>query len=286
MNSKISSPQKGKKTGSLYKPLVPAVEQSSKILLFLGESPRFKMRLTDICRQVGIPKSKGYSILNTLKQYGFVEKDLQTKSYSLGPSLIFLSRNVLDNMHYPEMAGPFLDILARETNGTAVFGLISGSHLFVVAKREGNQNLGFGLQLGHRFHITLGSHGKAIVAFMSEPEREKMLSKKNLYFYGEASRMDMKRLRRDMSECRETGFALDRGGVTPGVNVISAPVFGPHEKLLGCVILIGTFSERRIGEDGPKVVKIARQISHRFGADVEQIYPAPRRVKEWRGVSG
>ena len=227
MNSKIGPQEKGKKTRSLYKPLVPAVEQSSKILLFLGESPSFKMRLTDTCRQVGIPKSKRILHFEHAETIWICREDLQTKSYSLGPSLIFLSRNVLDNMHYPEMAGPFLDSLARETSGTAVFGLISGSHLFVVAKREGNQNLGFGLQLGHRFHITLGSHGKAIVAFMSEPEREKILSKKNLYFYGEASRMDMKRLRRDMAECREIGFAQDMGGVTPGVQRDQRPRLWP-----------------------------------------------------------
>ena len=45
---------------SAYKPLVPAVEQVSRILLCLGEGDRFKMRLTDICKQVGIHKSKGH----------------------------------------------------------------------------------------------------------------------------------------------------------------------------------------------------------------------------------
>lgn len=82
-------PKKDVKSVSVYKPLVPAVEQASRILLCLGESPQFKMRLTEICKQVGIHKSKGHSILNTLKQFGFVQKDPLTKVYSLGPALIF-----------------------------------------------------------------------------------------------------------------------------------------------------------------------------------------------------
>src|SRR4030043_622039 len=197
---------------SLYKPTVPAVEQASRVLLCLGESPNFKMRLTEICNQIEIHKSKGHSILNTLKQFGFVEKDPQTKTYSLGPALIFLSRHVLDNLYYPDIVAPFLDDLAKETNGTALFGLIYGEHLLVVGKREGNQNIGFGIGLGHRFHMTLGAHGKAMVAFMPEPEREKILTKKRVYFHGlDISRLNMKRLRDELTQCRQLGYVREGG---------------------------------------------------------------------------
>ena len=66
----------------------------------------------------------------------------------MGPNLIFLSRHVLNNMEYPEMVTPFLDSLSKKTSGTAVFGLIRGSDVFIVAKREGNQGIGFTLGLG------------------------------------------------------------------------------------------------------------------------------------------
>ena len=252
---------------------VPAVEQASRILFCLGESPTFKMNLTEICGQLGIYKSKGYSILSTLKQFGLIEKDPQTKTYCLGPSLIFLSRSVLDNLNYPEIVAPFLETLARDTNGTAVFGLINGSYLMIVARHQGNQKLAFGLQPGHRFPLTLGAHGKAIVAYMSPTEREKLLAKKKLYFYGEASRMDPKRLNEEIIRCRRRGFAQDTGEVTPGVNSISAPVFTLREKMLGCVLLIGTFAANKIEAYGPKVASIARQVSYKLGANTEIPFP-------------
>ena len=272
MGAKRRLPKNGIKGKSLSKPLVPAVEQASRVLLCLGESPDFKMRLTEICKQVGIHKSKGHSILNTLKQFGFVEKDPQAKTYSLGPSLIFLSRHVLDNLHYPEIVAPFLDDLAKETNGTALFGLIYGEHLLVVGKREGNQNIGFTIRLGHRFHITLGAHGKAIVAFMPEVDREKILAKKRVYFHGlDVSRLNMKRLREELNKCRQLGYAQDVGEVTTGVNFISAPVFGVQEKIIGCIILIGTFPESLIEKYGPKTADVARRISYKLGADIKNL---------------
>ena len=265
---------KGRLKGkSVYKPSVPAVEQAARVLLCLGESPYFKMRLTEICSQVGIHKSKGHSILNTLKQFGLVEKDPQAKTYSLGPALIFLSRHVLDNLYYPDIVAPFLDDLAKETSGTALFGLIYGEHLLVVGKREGNQNIGFSIRLGHRFHITLGAHGKAIVAFMPEADREKILTKKRVYFHGlDISQLNLKRLRDELTQCRQLGYAQDIGEITAGVNFVSAPVFGVQEKIIGCIILIGTFTARMIEKYGPKTADVAKQASYRLGADVKTLY--------------
>lgn len=272
MDVKKRLPKSGLKGKSVYKPLVPAVEQASRVLLCLGESPNFKMKLTEICKQVGIHKSKGHSILNTLKQFGFVEKDPQTKTYSLGPALIFLSRHVLDNLYYPDIVAPFLDDLAKETNGTALFGLIYAEHLLVVGKREGNQNIGFSIRLGHRFHITLGAHGKAMVAFMPEADREKILTKKRVYFHGlDISRLNMKRLRDELTKCRQLGYAQDVGEITTGVNFVSAPVFGVQEKIVGCIILIGTFPEGLIEKYGPKTADVARRISYKLGADMKNL---------------
>jgi DNA-binding IclR family transcriptional regulator len=245
---------------------VPAVEQAVRLLLFMSESSKPKLRLTEICRELGIPKSKGYSILHTLRQYGFAEKDLQTKTYSLGPSLLSLSRNFLDHLSYPDVVAPFLEGLARETGGTAMFGFISGSHIFVLKQREGNGNRGFRLRIGQRFHLTLGAYGKAIVAFSPEAERKTILSRKKVYFYGDPSRMDMKRLKEEIITCRESGFAYETGDVTPGVTVISSPVFGLREKPIGCIGLIGVYPKSRIEEYGAKVASAAKQISHKLGA--------------------
>jgi DNA-binding IclR family transcriptional regulator len=257
---------------SVYKPLVPAVEQASRVLLCLGEGDRFKMRLTDICKQVGIHKSKGHTILNTLMKFGLVEKDPHAKTYSLGPALIFLSRYVLENLNYTDIVSPFLEDLAKETNGAALFGLINGEYVFVIAKREGNQNIGFSTRLGHRFHITLGAHGKAIVAFLPEAEREKILSKKRVHFHGsDISRLNMKRLRDELAKCRQLGYAQDVGEITPGVNFVSAPVFGVQEKIIGCIILIGTFAESLIEKYGHKTADVARQISYKLGADIKTL---------------
>jgi DNA-binding IclR family transcriptional regulator len=271
-DSMVGGMQKNKPATVGSVPLVPAVQQGIQILLCLANSPTFKMRLTDICHHVGIHKSKGYSILNTLKNFGFVDKDPQTKTYSLGPALIFLSARVLDNIYNQQTVAPFLESLAKETKSTAFFGLIVENHVFVVAKHEAYSGINITIKLGYRFPLTFRSHGKAIVAFLPEVEREKILASEKLWFYGDTSRVNMKQLKEEFARCRQLGFARDVGQVDRRYNSIAAPVFGLHGKLIASIVIVGIFEEHLVDQYGSKVAECAKRVSYTFGADVEQVY--------------
>lgn len=253
----------GKKSD--YNGLVPAVDQAARILLCLTKSPSQKINLTEICKSVGIHKSKGYSILNTLQKYGFVQKDPAGKTYFLGLGLISLSRRVLDGLNYSEIAGPFLETLAEKTRSTALFGIINEGNVFVVAREEADKDISVTIRLGYRFNITHGAHGKAIAAFLPDEEREDLLRQDKLFFHGDASRLDIKRLENELAECRKTGFAFDMGELNAGINVIASPVFDSQERLVGSMFIMGTFPESRIEEYGIIVAEQASKFSAMLG---------------------
>jgi len=82
----------------------------------------------------------------------------------------------------------------------------------------------------------------------------------------------MKRLRDELTKCRQLGYAQDVGEITTGVNFVSAPVFGVQEKIIGCIILIGSFTGSLIEKYGPKTVEVAREVSYKLGANVKALY--------------
>ncbi len=253
-----------------YSSLVPAVEQASRILLVLAQAQAAKMNLTEICTAVGIHKSKGYSILNTLQHFAFVQRSPQDKTYSLGPGLLFLSNKVLTSLDVREAAAPFLRELSRETNSTAFFGLISDNHVFVVARDEGTQDIGMTIRLGHRFPLAWGAHGKAIAAFLAEEEPGKLLRDAKTYFHGDPSKFDPHRLEREVADCRKTGFAVDLGDMKPGVRAVASPVFGPGGKLIGSLAIVGTFPQDFAERHGVEVADAARKLSELIGGIPER----------------
>jgi DNA-binding IclR family transcriptional regulator len=258
-----------------YSSLVPAVEQASRILLVLAQSSAAKMNLTEICAAVGIHKSKGYSILNTLQHFSFVQRSPHDKSYSLGPGLLFLSNRVLSSLDMREAAAPFLQELSRKTNSTAFLGLISDNHVFVVARDEGTQDIGMTIRLGHRFPLAWGAHGKAIAAYLPEEEREKLFSGGKCYFHGDASRFDPKRLDQEITDCRATGFAVDLGEMKTGVNAVASPVFGAGGRVAGSLAIVGTFPQDLAEEYGTEVAKAAEEFSRQVGGNAPHA-PKPR----------
>lgn len=272
----MSNPEKKEQDKkNSYLNLVPAVDEAAKILLCLSKSPALKMNLTDICESVGIYKSKGYSLLNTLQKYGFVHKDSIGKMYSLGIGLIPLSRRVLDNLNYNELVDPFLGALTRETHSTALFGLINGKDTFIVAKREADVNIGITTRVGHRFDLTRGAHGKVIVAFMHKEERKRILKSKDLFFHGSPAQLDRKRLEIEFEQCRRQGYSSDLGESFPGINILAAPVFDSASTPIGSIFIMGTFQETKVQDYGIIVARSARQLSARLGANVEQAYMRP-----------
>lgn len=267
---------KEEKTKSKYTGVVPAVDQASRILICLARNPSFKMSLTDICRSVGIHKSKGYSILNTLQKYGLVHKDPLGKTYSLGFGLISLSRRVLDNLNYEAIAGPYLKKLADQTHSTALLGIIDNENVFIVAKQEADQTVGVTTRIGHRFSITHGAHGKTIVSFLPDADREKILHHDKLFFHGNASKLNRKRLAEEIERCCQDGYAVDMGELNPGINVIASPLFDSQGSLIGSMFIMGTFSETHIPEYGSVVADVAKQFSAMLGADITQTYGRKR----------
>ncbi|MCX8023200.1 MAG: IclR family transcriptional regulator [Syntrophorhabdaceae bacterium] len=257
---------------SEYTGTVPAVDQASRILLYLAKHSSNRVNLTDICKSLGIHKSKGYSILNTLQRYGFVQKDPKGKTYSLGLGLLSLSRRVLDNLNYGEVVGPYLENLARGCRSTALFGLINNDNVYVVARKEWEENISVTIKLGYRFHLTHGAHGKAIVSYLPKEEVERILSQKRLFFYGDTSKFDRKRLEKDIIETRKAGYAFDMGELNPGINVIASPVFDSQDRLFGTIFIMGTFPENKIKEFGSLVGQSARDFSHLLGANVDKCF--------------
>jgi len=210
--------------------MVPAVEQAARVLFCLAGNSSSQMSLPEICSQVGIHKSKAYSILQTMQRFGLVQRYGDRKGYALGP------------------------------------GLIADRTVYVVAKHEGGVDIGVTIRTGHRFPLTYGSHGKAIAAFLQEEELEQLLQQKQLYFHGAADKLDRSRLQEELDQCRLDGFALDLGEMKPGLNSVATPVFGPSNTPIGYIALIGFFSAESARQFGLSLVAAGKELSRQLGA--------------------
>jgi len=253
---------------------VPAVAQATQVLFRLASAQRPWQSLTEICREVGIHKSKGYAILNTLMEFGLVVRNEESKTYALGPGILTLSRSLLDHSDLRSGVAPFLERLSKATRCTALLGLISAGRVVVAAKHEPEVGVAVAIRLGHRYPLTWGAHGKAIAALLDDTERQVVLAGEQLCFWGHPPRpvTEATELNAELEACRSDGYALDMGRVQAGVSAASAPLLGSERRPIGAVMAVGTFPRADATAVGRKVAETAQELSQLLGPTLQSLY--------------
>ena len=229
LNSISSSEQRGAETGDgggkdSYLQLVPAVDQAVRLLFSLANTVGGEASLTQLTKEVGISKSKGLAILNTLRSAGLAVRDERTKNYALGPNLLLLSRALINNTDLARAATPYLEELAAKTGCSMHLGVVSGETLFVVARRHAPGGAYIPIDVGHRYPLTWGAHGRAYLATLPTEELERRLSRSSIIEAGETDRdqIDRDTLRTQVEEARRDGYGKSLGTTWSGLNAVSA----------------------------------------------------------------
>ena len=66
----------------------------------------------------------------------------------------------------------------------------------------------------------------------------------------------------ELDDVRRRGYATDIGGIQPGLNAVSAPLFGARrpERPVGCLTVFGTFTPEEAPAQGEKIARVARDV--------------------------
>lgn len=262
-----------------YLQLVPAVDQAVRLLFLLANTVGGEASLTQLTKEVGISKSKGLAILNTLRNSGLVVRDDRTKNYALGANLLLLSRALINNTDLAKAASPYLERLAAETGCSLHLGVVSGETLFVVARRHAPGGSYIPIDVGHRYPLTWGAHGRAYLATLPPEELERRLSHSSIIQAGETDRdqIDRDTLRAQVEEARGVGYGKSLGTTWSGLNAVSAvltatvPDLPEGRRVVGCIVAVGSFSPERAEQIGTLLVEAAAEMSEKLGPLLQSV---------------
>src|ERR1700730_16563091 len=102
---------------------VPAVQRALDIIEYLVThgGPR---NITEVSRQLDIPKSSVFGILQTLRDNGWVEK-LDDDRYALTLKLFGLGSSIIASLDLRQQVSPVLRDLANQTNITGHLAVLA-----------------------------------------------------------------------------------------------------------------------------------------------------------------
>jgi len=248
---------------------IKALDKSLSVLDLLLKKDS-AMNMTELAKKLGFYPSTVHRILDTLKQWDYVERDSQTQKYQLGLKALELGMAKLHQMDLPREIAPYLKALVKQCNETVHLGVLKEGEVLYLAKEESSQTIRMCSYVGKRTSLYCSALGKVLLAYFSKEERRQILGKKVLLPLTENTITDRRELEKELNKVKEQGFALDREENEKDIRCVAAPIRNYHGKVIAAISISGPAF--RIDKNTQNKLKRAlletsKKISERLGYD-------------------
>lgn len=235
-----------------------SLQRGLAILRYLAEVNETGARLTDIARALDLTPPTVHRILKTLADDGMVEIDKGSKRYRLGIDLFGLAARAGNPNNLRDICRPILLRLSATLRDTIFLLVRSGFDAVCLDRSEGPFPIrSFTGDIGGRVTLGVGQGSLAILAFLSEEEREEVI-RFNLPRMQGVGILDEVYLRTEIARVRGLGYASRSTGLLPGMSGVAVPVLD-RDGLAVAALSVGTISERLNEERLPVVVEILQR---------------------------
>lgn len=225
------------------------------------------MRLTELAHAADMNISTMSRLLDSLERHGYVRRDMLTDRYRLGYKFLHFANVVRLQSNFDEIASEALDRLARETDETATLSILVGQQAMVAVRvvPPSVQNTRLAVGMLQQLHCTAA--GKAILAYQSDDEIERVLSSELMKYTNETI-IEADALRKELERVRDCGFALSFGEWDRDLAGIAAPVIHQTGTAIASCGVVGSLhriQRRDLRELAPTVMSAAMEITRNIG---------------------
>ena len=245
---------------------VGVVGKVIRILELLDRSPT-GLQLKDVARLSDLNKSTAHRFLRHLESEGYLFRD-DSGAYMIGPRLVRFGTGVSYQAMLSRISRPVLEQLWSTTGETVNLATLVGQEILYVDVMESLHTFRLVSQVGSRRPLSCTALGKAMLAAMSAEQRELLLPTLRFESTTPRSITSVTRLRKDLAQIAQLGYALDDEEAVSGARCVGAAILDANGKIAGGVSISGPTS--RINKTNlaliAKTVKLAAlEISTRLG---------------------
>lgn len=176
----------------------------------------------EVSTALGLNKSTAHRVLNSLIYMGYARQNEETGRYEPSLKVVDLANKVMKHVDIVQAVRPYLRKLMEMTDETVHFVERDGVDAVYIDKIESYRN---GIQMvsriGSRIPLYCSGVGKAMAAELDEHEVEEIWNRSRILPLTPYTITDFETFRRELSEIRERGYALDNEENESGVRCIA-----------------------------------------------------------------
>jgi IclR family transcriptional regulator, acetate operon repressor len=257
----------GADAGKAVGQTIATVERAADVLVHLAAQNQPTFGVTEIADALGMSKAAVHRILASLRTRGLIDLDEATRRYSLGVTAMNLGLAYLDRVDVRRIAHPELVALSEETSETATLSIRNGWVRFYVDQVTPRREVIMSVSLGVPYPLHAGASSKAFLAFLPDDELNAYLAQPELARLTSDTVTDKMKLRREIRQIHNRGYAGSFAERQSGAASVAAPVFDHTGRPAGVVSVCGPVERFRdeAGACAEALLQATLRLSQRMG---------------------
>ncbi len=243
------------------------IERGLAVLELLAEHPP-GLGISAISRELELPKNFVFRATSLLHLLGYVERDEDSKAFSLSRKLLSMGYHVLRHTSLIEIAMPLMRGLRNEVQETVTVCAIEDAQGIVLDHVPSPHRLRLVVETGAHFHLHSSAPGKAMLAFLPDADLEAMLARLTFERFTESTLCTRAKLEAALAEVRRRGYAVDQGEEYEGIRCVSAPILDKKGHPVAALVVTGPsnrFRDSMLSGHGILTRDTALTVSRKLG---------------------
>ena len=181
---------------------------------------------------LGLPKPTIHRLFATLEAEGFLQREMDGRSYSAGRRLRQFSVGVLSSQRIRMARTTILQRLAEEIGETCNIAIPDRESMTYLDRVETKGPLRILLPIGSHVPFYCTASGKTYLSSLKETHLESYLSAAKLDAHTPNTVTDRGALREEIALIRDRGYGEDREEFMEGMIALAVPILDGHGRLL------------------------------------------------------
>jgi IclR family acetate operon transcriptional repressor len=205
-----------------------------RLLLLLEEVSRAGVPVTpaDLTDALGLPKPTVHRLFNTAEEAGFLQRDIDGRSYGPGPRLRRLSVNTLSSQRLRTVRLSILNAVVEKMGETCNIAVPDRECMVYLDRIETKWPLRIQLPVGTKvpFHCT--ASGKMYLSSLNPRYLDRYLASRELEEHTDRTITDTAALKAELIKTRKRGYSTDDEEFMESMVAVAVPIIDDQGRLV------------------------------------------------------
>jgi IclR family KDG regulon transcriptional repressor len=206
-----------------------------------------------LAKRLSLHKNNVFRLLATLEHRGYIEQNIATENYRLGPKTLQLGSIFIEQRECRRQARPILEELVAASGETTVVAVLRGNKVIYMDSVETDRTVRAVSRIGAIFPAHCTAVGKVMLAHLSTTDIERLYPEQALVTLTDKSIKTRDSLSAELNQIAEKGFAVENEEAESDVRGIAVAVRDFSKKTVAAIGIVAPASrmtDERIDKGG------------------------------------